>query len=71
MSDKLTFVLVCSAMGPDIMFPDDELVTIACERNQGHTQEHRWHSDDGSVVVRWEDEWSLDDGQWRQEVPDE
>ena len=64
MTDK-RFVFSCMHSGPSILFPDDEYVCVSCERHKGHTHEHRWFSDDGSVVIRWEDEWSFAEGKWR------
>lgn len=53
------------AEGPSVLSPDDELADTSCLRKKGHTHEHQWYSDDGSVLMRWDDDWSLDDADWR------
>jgi len=53
------------------MFPDDELVDVSCTKQKGHTGQHHWWSDDGTVEIRWENDWSFAEGKWRQEIFDE
>ena len=67
---KPKWVLSCMSDGPSVLFPDDELADTSCQRQKGHTHEHRWFSDDGSVIIRWEDEWSFAEGEWRRHLDD-
>lgn len=59
MSDLPKFVFTCMKEGPTVLFPDDELADTTCTRQKGHSHQHQWWSDDGTVVIRWEDEWSF------------
>lgn len=68
---KTKWVLSCMHNGPSVMFPDDELADLSCTKQRGHTGQHHWWSDDGTVEVRWEDDWSFAEGEWRQEIADE
>lgn len=57
----------CMADGPNFLLDDDGNVEeTSCTRQQGHTMEHQWWSDDGSVRVTWFDNWKLGEGDWRQ-----
>lgn len=74
MSEKPKLVLGCMADGPHLWQVSDEdeiFQKISCTRQKGHSQEHQWFSDDGSVRVTWFDEWWLGEGAWRQELSDE
>ncbi len=60
----MKFEFVCMADGPTVSM--GELTHDAsCTQQRGHNHEHRWFSDDGSVLIRWDDDWSLDDANWR------
>lgn len=67
MTNSPTFVLGCMNEGPSVLFPDDELADTSCNDRQGHKGEHQWWSDDGTVVIRWKDEWSFGPAEWRDE----
>lgn len=71
MSDKPKWVMGCMREGPTVLFSDDELADTSCTRQRGHSHEHQWWSDDGSVVIRWEDQWSFGPAEWRVEVDDD
>ena len=65
-SNTLTkWEFVCMAEGPTVMVDDDFALDTSCQRQKGHSHEHRFFSDDGSVLIRWDDEWSFAEGEWR------
>lgn len=68
MGSKPKFVFTCMKEGPTVLFPDDELADTTCAQQKGHSHEHQWWSDDGTVVIRWEDEWSFAEAEWRGEA---
>lgn len=59
-------VFACNVDGPSLI--DDQTGDehqISCNRQRGHTLQHEWWNDDGSVRVTWWDDYVLGDGRWR------
>ena len=73
-TERPALVWSCMADGPHIWqvtYEDEVVEETSCTRQRGHTQEHQWFSDDGSVRVTWYDEWKLGEGEWRKDMADD
>lgn len=45
--------------GPSFLDYEDEVQT-SCTRQNGHTLQHEWWSEDGSIRLTWWDEFSFE-----------
>jgi len=58
-------VMLCSDPGP---WDSHDESMLCRELKEPGVHVHHWMSDDGSVRVKWEDEWKLGSGAWRGDV---
>jgi len=65
------FEFVCGAEGPTFQTGATAEERTFCTRQRGHTLQHEWWNDDGSIRLTWWDGYVFGDGRWRQQVAGE